>query len=195
MTKRTEQNGIVKDEKLSIIMEKAMELFAEKGYDGTSTAMIASASGISKGLLYHYIGSKENLVKVIVKEGYKKVSELFDLDHNGVLTGDEFEFFVRQSFRVVRGNNHFYQLLASLFSVPKIKNIMEDEFLYLRIEKRMVEKLRDYFRSRFENPEKEFAAYYAMHEGLVALMLLNISNFDDVFVENVIEKIIEMFKR
>jgi AcrR family transcriptional regulator len=40
------------------IIEIAAELFAERGYDGTSMRDIAIAAGISKSLLYHHFSDK-----------------------------------------------------------------------------------------------------------------------------------------
>jgi AcrR family transcriptional regulator len=44
------------------IIDKAARLFADKGYSGTGTAELCQAVGLGKGSLYHYIGSKENLL-------------------------------------------------------------------------------------------------------------------------------------
>jgi AcrR family transcriptional regulator len=40
---------------------KALDLFIQKGYSGTSISMIARALGMSKANLYHYCSSKEDL--------------------------------------------------------------------------------------------------------------------------------------
>jgi AcrR family transcriptional regulator len=41
---------------------KALDLFVEKGYDATSSAMISKRLGISKANLYYYFPSKEGLL-------------------------------------------------------------------------------------------------------------------------------------
>ncbi|MBC7632512.1 TetR/AcrR family transcriptional regulator [Aeromicrobium sp.] len=46
----------------SAIMDAAGQLFAEQGYERTTTQDIADATGILKGSLYYYIGSKEQLL-------------------------------------------------------------------------------------------------------------------------------------
>ena len=43
------------------IIRAAFKEFGEHGYEGASTNQICLAAGISKGLLYHYFGSKEKL--------------------------------------------------------------------------------------------------------------------------------------
>jgi AcrR family transcriptional regulator len=50
------------------ILIQAMRIFLEKGYHGTSIDDITKAAGLTKGALYWHFGSKEDLLKRIVKE-------------------------------------------------------------------------------------------------------------------------------
>lgn len=50
----------------AIILETALKLFAERGYEAVGVAEICEASGISKPTLYHYFGSKRGLLDAIV---------------------------------------------------------------------------------------------------------------------------------
>jgi len=54
--------------KKSAILLAATELFAENGYDGTSTAQIAERAGVAHGTLFHHFGNKENLLVEIGKK-------------------------------------------------------------------------------------------------------------------------------
>jgi AcrR family transcriptional regulator len=47
----------------------ALELFVEKGYAATRLDEIAAQAGVSKGTLYLYFSSKEELFKAVVREG------------------------------------------------------------------------------------------------------------------------------
>ena len=49
------------------IIETALKLFAEKGYEDTSVDCIIKASGISKGGFYHHFSSKEVLLEDIAQ--------------------------------------------------------------------------------------------------------------------------------
>jgi len=44
------------------ITQAARELFAEKGFDGTSTAEIAERAGVANGTVFHHFKTKENLL-------------------------------------------------------------------------------------------------------------------------------------
>lgn len=50
----------------SLIVERAAELFAKKGFSGTSIREIAEAAGVTKPTLYYYFGSKEGLIRHII---------------------------------------------------------------------------------------------------------------------------------
>jgi TetR/AcrR family transcriptional regulator, cholesterol catabolism regulator len=45
----------------------AVRLFAEKGYHGTGVAEIGEAAGVQRGALYYHIGSKEDLLLVLLR--------------------------------------------------------------------------------------------------------------------------------
>ncbi len=48
--------------KQQLIRDRAAELFASRGFAATSTADVAQACGISKGLIWHYFESKEAIL-------------------------------------------------------------------------------------------------------------------------------------
>ena len=49
------------------ILQKALELFSSKGYDGTSVREICEAAEITKPTLYHFYGSKEGVYQALVQ--------------------------------------------------------------------------------------------------------------------------------
>ncbi len=49
------------------LLETATELFAEKGYAGTSVREIVDRAGVSKPVLYYYFKSKEGLFYAILE--------------------------------------------------------------------------------------------------------------------------------
>jgi hypothetical protein len=71
-------------EKEKLIIDVAMKLFAEKGFDATSIQEIVDEAGISKGAFYLYFKSKEDLLIEIFKYFYnkrkKKIEEICKRD-------------------------------------------------------------------------------------------------------------------
>ncbi|HRW21852.1 MAG TPA: helix-turn-helix domain-containing protein, partial [Bacteroidales bacterium] len=63
MSPRTpEQFEEIRLSKHKLILDTAMKLFASSGYHNTSISKIAKEAGISKGLIYNYFDSKEDLL-------------------------------------------------------------------------------------------------------------------------------------
>ncbi len=56
-----ELNEQMRAEAMAKISQAALEVFAEYGYHGTTMNQIRQASGLSKGLVYHYFPSKEKM--------------------------------------------------------------------------------------------------------------------------------------
>jgi AcrR family transcriptional regulator len=50
------------------LLERAAQLFAERGFDRTSLQDIATAMGLSRPALYHYVDRKEDLLQRLVSE-------------------------------------------------------------------------------------------------------------------------------
>jgi AcrR family transcriptional regulator len=50
------------------IVAAAVALFAEQGYDATSVNQVVAEAGVAKGALYHYFGSKDDLLYEVYRE-------------------------------------------------------------------------------------------------------------------------------
>jgi AcrR family transcriptional regulator len=49
------------------VQDAALRLFAERGYHGTGIRQLADAAGLSSASLYHYMGTKEELLLAIMR--------------------------------------------------------------------------------------------------------------------------------
>ena len=73
--------GVSPAETRQRLLAAAAEAFAERGYDGTRVADIASAAGVSNGALYAHFGSKaELLVAALRTHGRKVLAEMLAAD-------------------------------------------------------------------------------------------------------------------
>ncbi|MFF4771317.1 TetR/AcrR family transcriptional regulator [Microtetraspora fusca] len=54
----------------------ALELFAEKGFAATGIREIAERAGVSSGALYHYMGTKEDLLAQVMNRGNARLLHL-----------------------------------------------------------------------------------------------------------------------
>ncbi|MHB0909287.1 TetR family transcriptional regulator [Streptomyces argenteolus] len=68
----------------SLILETALRLFAERGYDRTTMRAIAQEAGVSVGNAYYYFSSKEHLVQGF----YDRIAAEHEAAVRPVLAGD-----------------------------------------------------------------------------------------------------------
>jgi TetR/AcrR family transcriptional repressor of mexJK operon len=67
-----------KDDKREAIIAIAQEMFARKGFAGTSMSEIAAKLGGSKGTLYNYFKSKDELFVAVIVEKCRKIESLLN---------------------------------------------------------------------------------------------------------------------
>ena len=79
----------LKKEKQDRIMSAAMEMFAKSGYTHASTDDMVKRAHISKGLLFHYFGSKLGLYTFL----YDYCVRFMQLEFSRVIPDDETDFF------------------------------------------------------------------------------------------------------
>jgi AcrR family transcriptional regulator len=118
----------IRADKRKLIMESALEVFAQKTYQGASISMIAEKANISKGLLYNYFESKESLLKAIINEGVHDVWQYFDPNHDGILTKEEFLFFLKKSIQIVKENPNYWKLYSSLMFQHEVIEMMFSDY-------------------------------------------------------------------
>jgi AcrR family transcriptional regulator len=57
-----------KEERPQALLDAALDLFVEKGFAATRSEEVAARAGVSKGTLYLYFPSKEELLKAVIRE-------------------------------------------------------------------------------------------------------------------------------
>jgi AcrR family transcriptional regulator len=57
------------------VQAAALTLFAERGYHGTGIRQLADAAGLSSASLYHYMGTKEELLVAIMRSSLTELLE------------------------------------------------------------------------------------------------------------------------
>lgn len=126
--KSAKQFNAIRIQKKELIMNVALELFAENGFHATSISQIAKKAGISKGLTYNYFESKKEILDEIIRKGFTSIYSDFDLNNDGVLSEDEFRHFIKHSFKVMRENTEFWKLYFSLMFQPKVTESFQHDY-------------------------------------------------------------------
>ncbi len=103
----------------SHILNVALNLFAERGYDAVGVQDIALAAGITKPTLYHYFGSKRGLVDAVIAE--KSESLVQDVARASAYQGDIIKSItdvVRVFFDFAQAQPATYRLMLSMWFAP-----------------------------------------------------------------------------
>ncbi|MGD1841495.1 MAG: TetR/AcrR family transcriptional regulator [Thermonemataceae bacterium] len=64
-------------EKQEKIVKAALTLFANEGYNATSTSKVAKKAGVSEGLIFRHYSSKEGLLEAIMQTAEARIEQLF----------------------------------------------------------------------------------------------------------------------
>lgn len=87
------------------MISAALQLFAQKGYPATSVQELADAIGVLKGSIYHYIGSKEDLLFRIFNDAHVENERLMDeLTELDVEPLERLREYLERSMRITLNN-------------------------------------------------------------------------------------------
>lgn len=172
MPRTPDQYREMREEKKGLIMKSALELFANHGFHGTSINDIAKHAGISKGLLYNYFTSKDELILEILLKGFNELVKVFDPNKDGMLTRDELKFLINEIFNIMQDDLHYWRLYFSVLTQPSV-NQLAAEKLMDNINP-IFHTLTSFFKNQgFENPEMEARFFSDMLDGIALNFIFN----------------------
>lgn len=129
MSPRTaEQFEEMREERKTHIMDVALEHFAKEGYHKTTISHIARHAGMSKGLMYNYFTSKESLLFEIIMRSVNEMYADFDRNKDGYLSEEEFEFFIRRLFDLMKEKKTFWRLIFQLVMQNEVREKLLNMF-------------------------------------------------------------------
>ncbi|GAA4716127.1 TetR/AcrR family transcriptional regulator [Nocardioides conyzicola] len=140
------------------VRSAALTLFAERGYHGTGIRHLADAAGLSSASLYHYMGTKEELLVAIMRSSLDGLLEAAD---ELSATGDPGERLVALVQLHVRTHA----------TAPEQTRVVDDEVNALSAEARAeVVALRDRYEGRWQEVLEEGVARGDFQVGSVAVV-------------------------
>lgn len=146
------------------ILMAALELFASHGYARTSVESIAVRARISKGLIYHYFKSKQDILKNLFRLLVEQIFEM--INRTGNLTPKQFlQQMIDSSIFFMTQQTKINRLILSLTLQPEVIRGLQKEFEKIREE--WMESITQIFRElKFEKPETEAYLFGAMMDGM-----------------------------
>lgn len=189
MPRTEDQLKDLRGKKRQLIMNTALKLFANKGFASTPISLIAKEAEISKGLIYNYFSSKEDLIINIIMDGLQDFFDIFDPNHDANLTDEEFSFFIEKSFDLLKENINLWKLYFMVMMQQEVIKLIEEELMNTLMP--MIEILVKYFASKgVENPMAYARLWGAMMDGISINYVLDPGNFP---IEEIKKILIEKF--
>ncbi|QIP71501.1 TetR/AcrR family transcriptional regulator [Streptomyces sp. VN1] len=94
------------------LLSVAVQVFIERGYDGTSMEHLSRAAGISKSSIYHHVAGKEELLRRAVSRALDGLFGILDEEHAGVgSAAARLEYVVRRMVEVLMAELPYVTLL------------------------------------------------------------------------------------
>ncbi len=165
MSPRTkEQFEVIREAAKDKILQASLELFGTKGFLSTSIADIVEKAGVSKGLMYHYYSSKEDLLRALLdllnEEEASTMKDVFTDDPATTM-----ENMIRVFFQTMRDNFEQWSFIASLsMQVEKfdfVRDLTKEKYgHYMTLVENLLTQL------GFENPSVEAKLLGAIFDGI-----------------------------
>ncbi|MFO0553798.1 MAG: TetR/AcrR family transcriptional regulator [Polyangiaceae bacterium] len=92
------------------LLDSALRVFAQKGFEGASIRDIATEARVASGLLYHYFPSKQVVLRALFERSAGLVMQAFSEVAGIADPGEKLTSLLRVSARLVRENEDFWRV-------------------------------------------------------------------------------------
>lgn len=146
------------------ILMAAFELFAVHGYSRTSVESIAVKAKISKGLIYHYFGSKQDILKSLFGLLLKETAVMMQWSES--LSPEEYmQRMIDFSINYIVQKPKMNRLMMALVLQPEVMKGLKKDFDKMR--NVWMSALIDLFKKlKMEDPEGEAYLFGAIFDGM-----------------------------
>lgn len=124
--------------KKQLIMDKALELFAEKGFESTSIQQITEHCGISKGAFYLSFKSKDELILALIDSFMRQFTS--DIDYLVKSTENDEELLYKFYYTIFN-SFHKHADFAKIFIKEQMRSFNEELILKGRIYDQAMDKV------------------------------------------------------
>lgn len=188
-----EQFEAIREESKTKILNAALRLFTTKGFEYTSINNIATEAGISKGLIYNYFKSKDELLDQTLLMIIGRLSEVFLPSLEIEEPGKRLEYLIRTHFNLLIENPGFWKMFVGLSlqldTASNAYHIITQYWAHLFDNAILI--FKEMGRS---NPEKTAYRYGAIMDGL-AMQYLVLGKDHLPHFEQTLEDVIKEFCR
>ncbi len=123
------QLEILRAERTQSILDAALHVFAEEHYHNASVGQLAKQAGISKGLVYTYFESKEDILVTLMVGMFDRLAEDFGIDPKSEPSREVMVHYVKTSFAVVVRDPQHWRLFFSIILQPDVLALVMDKMM------------------------------------------------------------------
>lgn len=161
------------------ILKTALRLFCDKGYYSTSIEDIAKQAQISKGLLYHYFKSKEEVLAALVEIRINDVLMVMNAAKTKPTPAQQIQHIAEGALDDVRRQPEVFRFYLNLFTQPKLdpvvakysQKLMDEQASQFKVQTEMFEKL------GVENPRQRSLYFSSTLQGIMLMFSTYPKNF------------------
>ena len=133
-----EFKGLDKSIRKQKIINTAASLFHHKGYASTTLDDVAGELGISKAALYHYVGSKDELLSIIYTQAFENVfNDTYKISGMDLPPDEKLRLIIRNHINniIIKDLSMFSVFFSEESQLPEkdFKKIREEKKKYTRI--------------------------------------------------------------
>jgi AcrR family transcriptional regulator len=151
-------------------------VFAEEGYHGASVSRIAQRANVSKGLMYNYFSSKEEVLKTLLSQLFDYAMDLLKIRPGEVLNDERFGEIIELSVRIPLEEPKRWKLYMSLAFQQDVTELIISEMTVKWAP--YINSLSSYFTAKgHEDPMTALRIFSAVLDGIQLHCLLDPKQF------------------
>ena len=183
--------------KRQVILEGAIKVFTENGFDTSSMDKIAEVAGVSKRTIYNHFKSKESLFQAIVADFLKQRDEIKPIMYSKKISlGEQLKKFAEAELYLI--NDPVRRGLSKLFTSVFLMNIDFGKATRSQFEPHKafilwLNSAKEDKKLGFQSPELAARIFYGMVEGCLTYSALFTDGESLKHADNLLNEIINTF--
>ena len=190
MPRTKQQFETMRKESRQGILDAALEVFAKQGYNSATVNEIAKTASISKGLMYNYFKSKDEVLnELMIGMMDDLMCEYMPLKPDKKFTKDDIINFIKVGIDLVLQKPHYWKLYFSVFVQPEVMVKVFDKMM--KMGQPYLVAMIEYFKEKgVENPEVMMRYFSAVMDGIQFHCMIDPKTFP---AEDVKKMLIQQF--
>lgn len=171
------QYEVIRKESRQRILDAALEVFAKQGYHSSTVDAIAKTAGISKGLLYNYFKSKDDVLhELMIGMMESLMCEFMPLKPGEKFTRDDIINFINVGIDLVVQKPYYWKLYFSVFVQPDVMAIVLEKMMEMG-QPYMISMIEYFKENGIKNPEVMMRYFSAVMDGIQLHIMIDPETF------------------